>query len=232
MSSHSCDALQGCRERSISLSSIIAGQNTQIVTHAADEFDQAPHCTLIHVHMHVAKVEYSEAVKKRWQLLEHNVVTLDENAFCIPVRAPIKTRQLKGVSNDGMDRIPIPYVKEEEALAEDLRLVVRLDGQSLSRVERSETFLQFAKDIFVHGITSPKSARPSIGASGPARQIPFGRLPQEHEVQEDFPAFTPTPIGSATIFVRGSWRCGDALLYCRKRRLSWADHFGDSIALT
>jgi hypothetical protein len=70
-----------------------------------------------------------------------------------------------------MDRIPIPYVKEEEALAEDLRLVVRLDAQSLSRVERSETFLQFAKDIFVHGITSPKSARPSMGASGLARHL-------------------------------------------------------------
>jgi hypothetical protein len=39
-----------------------------------------------------------------------------------------------------MDRIPIPYVKEDEVLAEDLRLVVGLDTQSLFRVERSETF--------------------------------------------------------------------------------------------
>lgn len=31
-------------------------------------------------------------------------------------------------------------------------------------------------------------------------------------MEEDFPAFTPTPIGSATIFVRGSWRCGDGSL--------------------
>jgi hypothetical protein len=45
------------------------------------------------------------------------------------------------VANDRMDRIPIPYVKEDEALAEELRLVVRLDAQSLFRVERSETFL-------------------------------------------------------------------------------------------
>jgi hypothetical protein len=50
-----------------------------------------------------------------------------------------------------MDRIPVLYVKGEQALAEDLRLVVRLDTQSLSRVEQSETFLQFAQDIFVHG---------------------------------------------------------------------------------
>jgi hypothetical protein len=41
-------------------------------------------------------------------------------------------------------------VKGEEALAEDLRLVIRLDPQSLSRVERSKTLLQFAEDIFVH----------------------------------------------------------------------------------
>src|ERR1019366_6598149 len=104
--------------------------------------------------MHVAKVEYGEAVKKRWQLLEHNVVALDKNAFCIAASAPVETGQLQCVSYDRMDRIPVLYVKGDEALAEDLRLVVRLDTQSLSRLERSETFLQFAQDIFVHGITS------------------------------------------------------------------------------
>src|SRR5665811_2056001 len=126
----------------------------RIVTHVADEFDQALHGSFIHVHMHVANVEYSEAVKKRWQLLEYNVIALDENAFCIPASAPIKPGQLQCVSNDRMDRIPILYVKGDEALAEILRLVVRLDAQSLSRVERSEAFLQFAQDIFVHGTTS------------------------------------------------------------------------------
>src|SRR6202171_5783104 len=104
--------------------------------------------------MHVANVEYSEAVKKRWQLPEHNVVALDENAFRIPASAPVETGQLQGISNDRMDRIPIPYVKEDEALAKDLCFVVRLDPQSLSCVERPETFLQFAQYIFVHGITS------------------------------------------------------------------------------
>src|ERR1700730_9352157 len=78
-------------------------------------------------------------------------------------RAPIKTSQLQGISNDRVDRIPIPYVKEDEALAEDLRLVVGLDAQSLFRVERSETFRYFAQDIFVHGITSSE-----IGSTFPA----------------------------------------------------------------
>src|SRR5712664_1054427 len=86
------------------------------------------HGTFTHLHMHVANVEYSETVKRRWQLLEHNVVALDENAFCIPACSPVETGQPQCVSNDRMDRIPALYVKGEEALAEDLRLVVRLDA--------------------------------------------------------------------------------------------------------
>ncbi|GAA0003779.1 hypothetical protein BDS110ZK4_81460 [Bradyrhizobium diazoefficiens] len=104
--------------------------------------------------MHVAKVEYGEAVEKRWQLLEYNIIAFDENASCISVSAPVETGQLKCSSNDRMDWIPAPYVKGEEASAEDLCLVVRLDTQSLSGMERSETLLQFAQDHFVHGTTS------------------------------------------------------------------------------
>ena len=47
-------------------------------------------------------------------------------------------------------------MKEGKPLAKDLCFVVPLDPQSLPCVERSETFLQFAQDIFVHGITSSK----------------------------------------------------------------------------
>ena len=54
-------------------------------------------------------------------------------------------------------------------MAKDLCFVVRLDPQSLSCVERSETFLQFAQDIFVHGITSSKIGSIFRGASGSAR---------------------------------------------------------------
>src|SRR5450755_4155717 len=82
--------------------------------------------------MHVAKVEYGEAVKKRRQHLEQNVIALQENASCIPASAPVETGQLQCVSNDRMDRIPVLYVKGEQAFAEDLRLVVPLDTHSLS----------------------------------------------------------------------------------------------------
>jgi hypothetical protein len=47
-------------------------------------------------------------------------------------------------------------MKEDKPLAEDLRFVIGLDSQSLSGVDRSETLLQFAQDICVHGITSSK----------------------------------------------------------------------------
>jgi hypothetical protein len=47
-------------------------------------------------------------------------------------------------------------MKEGKPLAEDLRFVIGLDSQSLSGVDWSETLLQFAQDICVHGITSSK----------------------------------------------------------------------------
>src|ERR1700722_9800186 len=125
------------------------------------------HGSFVHVHMHVAKVEYGEAVKKRRQLLEQNVIALQENASCIPASAPVETGQLQCVSNDRMDRIPVLYVKGEQAFAEDLRLVVPLDTHSLSCAERSETFLQFAEDIFVHGITSSEIGSTFPGGISP-----------------------------------------------------------------
>jgi hypothetical protein len=45
-------------------------------------------------------------------------------------------------------------MKEGEPLAKDLGFVVGLDPQSLSCVERPETFLEFAQDVFVHGTPS------------------------------------------------------------------------------
>src|SRR5256885_14173067 len=139
--------------------------------------------------MHVAKVEYGEAVKKRRQLLEHNIIALDENASCISASAPVETGQLKCIPNDRMDRIPVLYVKGEEALAEDLCLVVRLDTQSLSRMQRSETPLQFAQDIFVHGTTSSEIGSTFHGSTRPCQtlqSIPFGRLPGSTKSWEIF----------------------------------------------
>src|ERR1700730_14129033 len=100
-----------------------------------------------------------------------------------------------------MDRIPVLYVKGEEALAEDLCLVVRLNPQSLSRMERSETLLHFAQDIFVHGTTSSEIGSTFHGSTRPSqtlRSIPFGRA-RKHEVLEDFPTFLINLLGVVEI---------------------------------
>jgi hypothetical protein len=68
-------------------------------------------------------------------------------------------------------------MEEGKPLAKDLCLVVRLDPQSLSCVDRSETFLQFAQDIFVHGLTSSEIGSIFVGASvsaGHYRVFPSG----------------------------------------------------------
>jgi hypothetical protein len=78
------------------------------------------------------------------------------------------------------------------------------------------------------GSTLHRSTRPCQ-----TLQSSFRPTAWEHEVLEDFLAFTAMPIGSATIFARGPWRCADGLLPLPEAdRLSWADHFGDGTALT
>src|ERR1035437_6741205 len=64
MGSHSCDAVQGCRERSKSFAPKVAGQNTQVVTQTISELHEVSHRALIHVHMHVADVKYGEAIEQ------------------------------------------------------------------------------------------------------------------------------------------------------------------------
>src|SRR5664280_3334363 len=57
-------------------------------------------------------------------------------------------------------------MEEGKPLAKDLRFVILLDPQSLSCVDRSETFRQFVQDILVHGIIClRKLARFSMRAS-------------------------------------------------------------------
>jgi len=66
-------------------------------------------------------------------------------------------------------------MKEGKPLAKHLCFMIRLDPQSLSCVKRSETFLEFAQDIFVHGITSSKIGwifEQSIGLCQTLQSIP------------------------------------------------------------
>ncbi len=64
-----------------------------------------------------------------------------------------------------MRRGEILDVKEVDALAEDLRLVVLLDAETLARIAPSETLLQNCQFSFVaHGV--PHFRRPELGRSG------------------------------------------------------------------
>jgi hypothetical protein len=69
-------------------------------------------------------------------------------------------------------------VRFEEALAEDLCFVIGLDPQSLSCVDRPETFLQFAQEILVHGIISSEIGsifHAGISLCQTLQSIPFGQ---------------------------------------------------------
>jgi hypothetical protein len=59
-------------------------------------------------------------------------------------------------------------------LAEDLGFVIGLDPQSLSGVDRSETFLQFVQEILVQEITS-SSRRDGSGSIGLCRTLQGNR---------------------------------------------------------
>src|SRR6202158_2435731 len=143
LTSHASDAVQGGLEGSKGLGAIVAGQNTEVVTHLTDEFAQSLHRDLVHFDVHIADVQDGEAIEKRRQILEGDVVVLDDDALCIATRAPVETAQLQGVSNDRPGGIPVLQAKTGEALAENLGFVAGLDSQSLSRMQSSEALLQF-----------------------------------------------------------------------------------------
>src|SRR6476660_1917709 len=100
-------------------------------------------------------------------------------------------------------------MKEGKPLAKDLCFVVSLDPQSLSCVERSETFLQFAQDILVHGITSSEIGSTFHGSARPCqtlRSIPFGRPPGS---TKSWKIFRPLPrclLGWQRFLLAGPWR--------------------------
>jgi hypothetical protein len=49
-----------------------------------------------------------------------------------------------------VDRIPVLDVEKIQPLAEQLRLVVALDSETLARIDAPETPLQFRQDLLLH----------------------------------------------------------------------------------
>src|ERR1700674_1362427 len=95
-------------------------------------------------------MEYGKIVELAGKRLQGDIVVSDRHTFGVFSAAPIQSGQPQGVSDNGVYRVPVLYMKEIDSLAKYLSLMVRLDSQALSCVQPSQTLLQFAQDRFAH----------------------------------------------------------------------------------
>jgi hypothetical protein len=147
MRARTCKAVERRLEGPERSTAEIAGQHADVIAHVGNEHGQALHRAGIHVDMHVADVEHSEAVEGSGQPSARNGIVADHRVLGVSPSPPIEARHPQGIPNDGVDGVPILDVEEVEAVTERLRFVVGLDAEPLSRVQRSQTPLQPAGDI-------------------------------------------------------------------------------------
>ena len=69
--------------------------------------------------------------------------------FRVLFPAPVQPCQLEEGSDTSMDRIPVLRMKEVDALAKYLRLMIALDSEPLARVNSPEAFLQPRKNVLL-----------------------------------------------------------------------------------
>lgn len=135
----------------IGRAAIIPGQHTGIMVQPGKELRQSAHRTVTDVGVEIADLQEREAVEGRRQCGEMNVVVPDLDALRVALPAPIEPRQLEQRPHQRMNRVPVLDMKEIEALAEYLRLVILFDAEALPCVQTPQPSLQFAEDIIVHG---------------------------------------------------------------------------------
>jgi hypothetical protein len=70
--------------------------------------------------------------------------------FGVFAGTPVQTAQLQRFSNNRRTEVPILRMKEVEALAENLALMVVLDAEPLLGVQSSETLLQLLENVLVY----------------------------------------------------------------------------------
>jgi hypothetical protein len=102
--------------------------------------------------MQVTDMEHCEAVEPAWQILECKIIVVDSDPLRVSDATPIQAGKFQRCSNDGMDRVPVLYVKKIDALAENLSLVIPFDAQTLARVQPPEALLQLSEDRLVRGL--------------------------------------------------------------------------------
>lgn len=92
--------------------------------------------------MQIAQLEDGEAVERRRQTAECNAVVPELDASRIVDASPIEARHQQTGADQGTRQRQVLDVKEVETMAENLRLVVLLDAETLPRLAPPETFLQ------------------------------------------------------------------------------------------
>jgi len=96
--------------------------------------------------MQVADMEQRKAFECPWQRRKGKVSRFDLDLGCILQSPPIEAAQPEGGTDQGVYRVPIFEMEKAEPLAEDLRLVIRLDAKSLARVQTPEPGFEAVHD--------------------------------------------------------------------------------------
>jgi hypothetical protein len=85
--------------------------------------------------MEIGQVEDGEALENRRQARRSDNVLLHHHGLGIAPCATIEARDCQHRADDGLGRTPILDVEEVEAAAEDPRLVVAFDAETLASME-------------------------------------------------------------------------------------------------
>ena len=99
--------------------------------------------------MQVAELKDGEAVEHLRQLRRGDAVVSERDLGGVVDAPPIEAGGHEDRPNEKMRRREVLDMKEVQSLAEDLRLVVLLDAQTLPRVQPSEALLKRVRNIVI-----------------------------------------------------------------------------------
>jgi hypothetical protein len=88
-----------------------------------------------------------KAVEGPWKAAQNNLVLLNPDLGGVPPSPPIESRQPKHPSYKNGRKRKILNEEKVQALAEQQRLMIRLDSEPLPRVQPAEPLFQFLPDI-------------------------------------------------------------------------------------
>ena len=126
----------------VSLATIISGQHAQVVVEPIEERKDALHRRPAEIDVQIAQLEDGEAVERRRQSTERDAVMPELDASGVIDATPIKPGHQQTGADQGTRQRQVLNVKEVEAMAENLRLMVLLDAETLPRLAPPEAFLQ------------------------------------------------------------------------------------------